>query len=388
MKGRLAILFQGTIRTDARVLRETLSFAKEWKVDVYASQVNDTDHELVPDNVQLFSYQLQSSWLNRNLFFAKQYRSVLAQIDAKAYDVFICIDYPTLAIGVELKKQNPSLRLMYDSHEIYIETINQFFPKKGWKAIYGLPLIYINQFFHRKREKLLVQHTDGIFTVCKSLQLYFQKRWNKPVELLRNCPMVEHFVEENSSTVTRAQLGLSMRDFVMIYQGDINPGRGLYFLIDVMKQLPSDIHLLIVGDGMLKGTLEQYAKGLQNVQFTGRVPYVDLHAYTRLADLGVNLIEPINDSKRLSLPNKLFEYMACGIPFLSNDLPEPRYIVEQFDTGYLTEMNDVRVVADKIQRLKEDESSRKDKGAKGKRYFLEQLNWSVEFDTFVKRINL
>lgn len=386
MKGRLAIIFQGNIRTDARVLRETISFAKEWNVDVYASHVQASDQELLPDNVRLFAFEMDTRWIYRNLFFGKQYKALLQLINPHDYDVILCIDYPTLKVGTELKRRNPRLKVWYDSHEIYIETINQFFPKSGWKQVYGRPLIAWNQWYHRMQEQKLVKQTDFIFTVCQSLKDYFEPRWSRKVEVLRNCPMEEHFVFDPQQVVTRGELGIKERDFVLIYQGDINPGRGLHFLIKVMRQLPSNFQLLIVGDGMLRPELEKEAQDLNTIHFTGRVPYLQLQYYTRLADLGVNLIEPINDSKRLSLPNKLFEYMACGLPFLSNNLPEPRRIVDQFGTGVVVEMDAVQAVAETIVQLEADERIRQQMQAKALQTFREELNWNVEFTNFTMRL--
>lgn len=388
MKGRLAIIFQGNIRTDARVLRETLSLSENWNVDVYASNLEDTDRNLVPKNVRLYGFEMDSRWIYRNLFFGKQFKALLNQIDAFSYDVILCIDYPTLEVAIELKKKNPQLKIWYDSHEIYIETINQFFPKSGWKHLYGKPLIFFNQRYHYRREQKLVKQTDGILTVCQSLRDYFEPRWNRKVEVLRNCPMKEHFEVNRENVITRETLGLKESDFVLIYQGDINPGRGLHFLLEVMKQLPDNYQLLIVGDGMLRQELEQSSSDRKNVHFTGRVPYMQLQYYTRLADVGVNLIEPINASKRLSLPNKLFEYMACGVPFVSNNLPEPRMLVEEYGTGILVEMDEAREVANAFIQLNENKAKRLQMSEKGKSSFHEKLNWKVEFINFVNRFTV
>lgn len=386
MPSKLAIVFQGNIRTDARVLRETLSLAKYWDVDVYSSNVEQSDKNLVPKNVQIFEFALDNFWLFRNIFFGKQYNALLKDLDPLKYDVILCIDYPTLELGVKLKKRNPNLKVWYDSHEIYIETINQFFPRSGWRQMYGRPLIALNQVYHSRRELKLVQNTDKIITVCDSLQCFFETRWKRSVVVLRNCPMLEHFEENYKDAVSRADFGIKKEDFLLIYQGDVNPGRGLNFLLDVMRLLPSNYHLIIVGDGMLRHELEQKALKIKNVRFIGKVPYLQLQEYTRLADLGINLIEPINASKRLSLPNKLFEYMACGLPFMSNNLPEPRAIVEQYGTGILVEMENIQNVVNTIVSIKEDEKSRIEMGKKGIQTFRDDLNWQQEFNKIIRKL--
>lgn len=154
------------------------------------------------------------------------------------------------------------------------------------------------------------------------------------------------------------------------------------------KQIPSKEELIVLGNGMLLPTLKDKCKNesIKNVQFLGRVPYKDLMAYTQIADLGINLIEPINESKRLSLPNKLFEYMSVGVPFLSNDLPEPKLLVEKYNCGVLVDYSDTQSIVDRIQELSKNKSLLKNLGSNGQKAIQEELNWTVEFEGLMKEL--
>src|SRR5690554_3173143 len=381
---KIALIFEGTLKNDARVLREANSLAEKWDVDVFSSQVENEDAKSVAENVNVIAYSLNQKWMNRNVFFGKKYDSLLKIINPFEYCAIICIDYPTLRLGYQLKKNNPQLKLIYDSHEIYIETINQFFPRSGWKKIYGVPLIKINQFLHSKKEKRFIQSVDIKVTVCESLRKYFLKKLRADFLVLRNCPSLTHIKEinEEEKSSKRADFNLANNDFLLLYQGDINPGRGLSIMLDVMKQLPSNFKFLIIGDGMLLQNLKDKCKNeaISNVHFLGRIPYIDLIKYTQIADLGINLIEPLNESKRLSLPNKLFEYMSVGVPFLSNDLPEPRVLVEEYNCGVLVDYSNIKNIVDSILLLSEDRKLLCTLGNNGKTAIKEELNWSVEFE--------
>ncbi|MFA5573954.1 MAG: glycosyltransferase family 4 protein [Brumimicrobium sp.] len=381
---KIALVFEGTLKNDARVLREVTSLAEKWDVDVFSSKVNLEDQESVPTNVKVTSYVSNQKWLYRNIFFGKKYHSLLKIIDPFDYCALICIDYPTLELGYKLKRINPKLKLIYDSHEIYIETINQFFPRSGWKKIYGVPLIKINQFLHSKKEKIFIQSVDIKVTVCESLRKYFLKKLRADFLVLRNCPSLTHIKEinEEEKSSKRADFNIANNDFLLLYQGDINPGRGLSIMLDVMKQLPSNFKFIIIGDGMLLQSLKDKCKNesIKNVRFLGRISYKDLMTYTQIADLGINLIEPINESKRLSLPNKLFEYMSVGVPFLSNDLPEPRVLVEEYKCGVLVDYSNKNNIAESIISLSEDKDFLSTLGNNGKKAINEDLNWSIEFE--------
>lgn len=388
---KIALIFEGTLKNDARVLREANSLAEKWDVDVFSSQVENEDAKSVAENVNVIAYSLNQKWMNRNVFFGKKYDSLLKIINPFEYCAIICIDYPTLRLGYKLKKNNPQLKLIYDSHEIYIETINQFFPRSGWKQIYGLPLIKFNQWFHSYRERKYIQKVDTAVTVCQSLRDYFLEKLGVTFLVLRNCPSLVHIPEENKekTDAKRSNLGLDADDFVLLYQGDINPGRGLSIMLDVMKQLPSNFKFIIIGDGMLLQSLKDKCKNesIKNVRFLGRISYKDLMTYTQIADLGINLIEPLNESKRLSLPNKLFEYMSVGVPFLSNDLPEPRVLVEEYKCGVLVDYSNKNNIAESIISLSEDKDFLSTLGNNGKKAINEDLNWAVEFEKLLKALS-
>lgn len=388
---RVALVFQGTVINDARVRREIESISKFSEIDVFSSDYNASDIEVFNNspNVRILPYHLNDSWLNRNLLFYKKFSKLLDLIDPMQYDCLICIDYPLLKIGVELKKKNPSLKLIYDSHEIYIETINQFFPQVGIKSIYGIPLRIINKLYHKGVEKKLVTKVDYCITVCDSLKSYFEENWKVEVLVLRNCPDLKQLdklkLEDNPYT-TKYNCGFS--DKILLYQGDINPGRGLFHLIKAMAFLPSTFKLFIIGSGMSKNELVKLAGSLNlyNVIFIDRLPYDALFGFTKYAHLGISLIEPINLSKEYSLPNKLFEYMYCGIPFLSSDLPEPNNLLKFVDAGYICPDFGVETIKNCIEHVFLNMEVYELKSKVAKTAINETLNWEVEFESVIRKL--
>ena len=49
--------------------------------------------------------------------------------------------------------------------------------------------------------------------------------------------------------------------------------------------------------------------------------------HTAEADVGVSLLQDTCENHRLALPNKVFEYLAAGVPLVVSDLPELRRLV-------------------------------------------------------------
>ena len=125
------------------------------------------------------------------------------------------------------------------------------------------------------------------------------------MEVVRNVPFRKVKTEQDKKQKT------------LIYQGAINPGRGLELAIESLVYL-NDYKLLIVGDGQGLDELKEFAevKGVeQQLEFVGRVPYEEVEKFTRQATVGLLLEEPLGKSFEYALPNKLFDYIHAGLTF-------------------------------------------------------------------------
>ena len=101
-----------------------------------------------------------------------------------------------------------------------------------------------------------------------------------------------------------------------------------------MAELPA-AHLVFLGSspfsGYEDGLREQAAAaGLADrVHFLPSVPLERLLEHTADADVGVSLLQDTCENHRLALPNKVFEYVAAGVPVVVSDLPELTRLVER-----------------------------------------------------------
>ena len=105
--------------------------------------------------------------------------------------------------------------------------------------------------------------------------------------------------------------------------------------------------MIIIGNGPIKENLIQKTIKLQiskKVKFLNKVPINELHSYSAAADIGINLLENYNLSKKLASPNKLFEYIHAEIPVLCSDTIENKKILSKYKIGELTnnQIDDIR----------------------------------------------
>ncbi|MFZ0386637.1 MAG: glycosyltransferase [Solirubrobacteraceae bacterium] len=143
-------------------------------------------------------------------------------------------------------------------------------------------------------------------------------------------------VERSSSPLREAAgLGADSHTALILYQGGFAPNRGLWELVLAMHEIEGAM-LVLMGWGRLEGELEVLIRDerLQDrVRILPPVHRDQLLVWTAGADVGAIPYQPIGLNNTYSTPNKLFEYMAAGVPIVATRLPEIARIVEAHAIG-------------------------------------------------------
>jgi glycosyltransferase involved in cell wall biosynthesis len=115
----------------------------------------------------------------------------------------------------------------------------------------------------------------------------------------------------------------------------------------------------------------------ERVKFTGTISQNELLSYTASADIGCVLIENISRSYYYALPNKLFEYIAVGVPVLASKLPQMVQIIDEYGVGKYVDPENRQEIIDVIKLLRDPELR---KVIKANTIIAHQmLNWDSEF---------
>jgi glycosyltransferase involved in cell wall biosynthesis len=153
-------------------------------------------------------------------------------------------------------------------------------------------------------------------------------------------------------------------------------------------QYVDGVTLLILGSGDVVATLKQMVieRGLSGkVLFRDRMPYAEMMAHTRVADLGLTLDRDTNINYRYSLPNKLFDYIHAGIPVLASDLVEVDRIVKQYGIGDSIQELTPERLANKITEMLHSEKYGEWKANCAKA--TAELNWETESKELAEMID-
>jgi glycosyltransferase involved in cell wall biosynthesis len=178
-----------------------------------------------------------------------------------------------------------------------------------------------------------VQHADAAYTVAPILAGLFTEQYGKKFEVIYNMPQPLPVQSRTSS-----------KQPIVIYQGDLNIGRGLEETMAAVADM--DVMYWIVGDGPMRNQLQQQIeeRGLiDKVKLLGKVLPQDLPAYTQQAMVGINILSGNSLSYQYSLANKFFDYVQQGVPVICADFPEYRRLNKEFEVGVLCEATPERI---------------------------------------------
>jgi glycosyltransferase involved in cell wall biosynthesis len=237
-------------------------------------------------------------------------------------------------------------RIVYESRELYTE-LEALSDRPGIKAIW------------RGLENRLIRKADKIITINDSIAAELSERYGieKPVVVRNAAPL-----PRNIKPVDLHSLFDIPDDWkILIYQGVLRRGQGLFYLLEIMNCL-ENIALVYIGDGPLETWLKRQVADLglsDKVRFAGRIPSDELANYTAAAAAGLLFMEDIAINNRLALPQKLFQYLAAGIPQIVSPMPELASFVQAEGTGLVAPLGDPKAAAGYISDFLRDEEKYK-----------------------------
>lgn len=285
------------------------------------------------------THRMRLLWEKGPLFYAEYNLRLFFYLLGNEAQLLVSNDLDTLLPNY-LVHRIRRMPLVYDSHEYYTETpelVSRPRVQRIWKAI----------------ERSIFPRLRDVITVNESIAALYEKEYGIKLNVVRNIPLLT----ETAVTETRASLSLPAGKNIILMQGaGINIQRGAEEAVEAMQYL-DDCVLLIAGGGDVLHLLREKTMKLglkDKVIFVPKQPYARLSEYTANADIGLAIDKDTNLNYRFSLPNKLFDYMHCGLPVLASRLPEISRIIEQYNVGAFIENHDPQHIADQISKMVND----------------------------------
>ncbi len=161
--------------------------------------------------------------------------------------------------------------------------------------------------------------------------------------------------QQMDSILLDKSLSLPPHSKVVLTVSRLVKKNGLEFLIKAMALLPDNYHLLIIGEGPLRGSLQRLVGKLKlkhRVHFLGQIPYHHLPAYYARADV---FCRP---SLTEGLGNVFLEAMAMRVPVVATPVGGIVDIIKDRENGLLVKVGDPQDIALNLKEAVENEALR------------------------------
>jgi glycosyltransferase involved in cell wall biosynthesis len=153
----------------------------------------------------------------------------------------------------------------------------------------------------------------------------------------------------------------------------------------VVRAIP-DAALIVVGDGPDRSRI---AHTIERLGLNGHIALLGWRDHGRLAEFyqhcQVGLL-PFLDTPhvRVTLANKLFDYMGASLAVLAADLPPMRRVLEELGAGVLYPVGSTSALAEQLVRLLRDPERCRALGMRGRDAVVAKYHWGHDEETWLR----
>ena len=291
-------------------------------------------------------------------------------------EAIIVRDLP-LVLSALLVGKIYKIPVIYDMAENYPAMWDETVSRKGVK-LYNYFLK--NSELARIIENYVLKRVDHIIVVVEESKKKLLKKGipDNKLSIVSNTPDLKLFKKRNNGDER------FLRDrFKLLYVGGIDSeSRGLDTVIKsipFLKEKIENLYFIVIGDGEYLEDLIKIVRKLgveKYVRFCGWVDFKLVPTYIYNCDVCV-VPHNVNEHINSTIPNKLFEYMACKKPVIVSDAIPLKRIVEENNCGVVFNSKDVTNFAGKVMEL-QDPSARTQMGENGYYAVIRKYNWAKD----------
>ena len=272
---------------------------------------------------------------------------------------------------------------IYHFHDPELMKIGKKLVRKGFKVIYDVhedvPRQILNKSyiptFLRKGISMLVERYEnkiaaklsGIVTATPFIKERFKEQ-NANVIAVQNFPILNEF---SSDETIKKENGIC-------YIGSISQVRGILNMVDAM-QYTKETKLFLGGSFETQELHDKakLSKGWENVVELGFLNREEVKNNLMKSIAGLVVLEP-TISYLDSIPVKMFEYMAAGIPIIASDFKYWRELIEDVDCALFVDPQNPEAIGKAIRTLVENKKMALNMGQRGKSAVHQKFNWKNE----------
>ena len=197
------------------------------------------------------------------------------------------------------------------------------------------------RFLGHRKERNKLAGTSHVIAVSTALKDYLQAHYHcrKPIHVAPNAINPEKELYDPEA-VAKIRSGFPAGTKIIGFVGSLFPYHGVDGLIEAFAGVVAvqpNAHLMIVGDGVIRESLQVFADKILpkgSFKFTGKIPHAEVMNYIRSFDVAV-----MPSSNWYGSPIKIFEYGLTGVPIVAPDKGPLRDVMEHNKHGLLVSDN-------------------------------------------------
>lgn len=366
-KIRVCDVVRNSVWYDPRVIKQIDEYVKaDFDVSVVGEEddrYNANEIERIPASVRIVKikekYKRIQNKFNTVLKEISVCKSLANEIVASKPDIIHANDLDAL-LAAYMATRRWKCKIVFDTHEVYTDN-------------FGLASAVLKKIFWSFVEAWIIRRVDLVVCVSNAASEFFATKYNIPKPLVvTNCAKRQvHYGQESVKSPY----------FEVLNHGQFYEGRGYDIMVEAAAITENpQINYVLRGFGRMEPELRSFVdnKGLNNVSFSPPVKTTELIPAARTSHVGLAITVPINLNFKLSVSNKIFEYISAGLPVIMSDIPEHRYLNEKYSFGIILKENTAECLRDAVTVLYENKELYKQYAANAKR-LSEELNWETEF---------
>lgn len=319
--------------------------------------VADGHGDETKDGVRILDTGAWHDRFDRVLRSTRRVKEKALKINADLYHIH---DPELLLIGLALKRTGR--HVIFDSHENIPQDIltKPYIPKA---------VRHISSITAYLGLRAICRRLDGIVTATPYIRDTF-RNVGTPVVDVNNYPILEELAPSNTWQTKKREV---------CYIGSMTIIRGILPMIEAMRFVKSDVTLNL--GGKIENTdidgLAQNQAGWDRVNALG---FLDRNATRDVLNRSIaGIVTFLPGPNHLeSQPNKMFEYMAAGIPVIASDFPLWREIIEGNKCGILVNPSDASSIARAVDSLIDNPEMAIAMGKNGRIAVETRYNWQPE----------
>lgn len=284
--------------------------------------------------------------IDRMLFFSRKIYKRAASLDCDIYHIH---DPELLPYALKLKRKGK--KVIFDSHE---DIPAQILDKEWIPSIFRRAV----SCGYRLYESYIIKQIDAVIAATPYIARQFRERTSKIVTV-GNYPRLDDIVFHDTP--------FDERRAVICYAGGIDDARGESIMTKAVKDL--DVTLILAGDH------KKERRG--NIKYLGNIDRDAVNKLYGQAVAGFVLLRSKANYVN-SLPIKMFEYMAAGLPFIASAFPIWDRIANTYQCGICVPIEDQDKIRKAVSYILTNREAAEKMGRNGRKVVEKRYNWNLE----------